>query len=87
VSLRIANDCLDDYPPSAQEVRPTNHAPVIIRSGQGEVSFDSLRWGFKKWTGKGVIVNARAETLQTKGMFSHLLTAGRCVISAGEYHE
>jgi putative SOS response-associated peptidase YedK len=85
--LCIANDSFDEYSPPTEEVFPTNHAPVIISGGQGAVSFENLSWGFKKWDGKGVIINARAETIQTKNMFSHLLTAGRCVVPAGEYYE
>ena len=87
VSLRISNDNFDNYSPSTEEVFPTNNAPVILAGGQGVVSFDNLRWGFKKWDGKGVIINAGAETIQTKNMFSRLLTAGRCVVPAGEYYE
>jgi putative SOS response-associated peptidase YedK len=85
--LSIANDSFYDYSPQAEEVFPSNNAPLIIGSGEGEVSFDNLRWGFKKWDGKGVIINARAETIQTKNMFSRLLAAGRCVVPAGEYYE
>jgi len=84
--LRIVNDNFEEFSPPP-EIFPTNHAPVILGSGQGAVSFDNLRWGFKKWDGKGVINNAREETIQTKDMFSRLLTAGRCVVPAGEYYE
>ena len=86
VSLRIANDSFDFASPNT-EVFPADRAPVITGQGHGEVSFENLRWGFKKWDGKGVIINARAETLKTKGMFSRLLTVGRCVVPAGEYYE
>ena len=90
VSLRILNDDFTDYvkPTGDGEIRPTNHAPVIISKGQGVVSFESLRWGFKKWDGKGApIINARSETLETVNMFAPLLQAGRCVAPAGEYYE
>jgi len=87
VSLRIANDDFLDYSRPPSEMFPTDHAPVITGHGQGTVSFESLKWGFKHWTGKGVIINARAETLQTKNMFKGLLNAGRCVVPANEYYE
>jgi putative SOS response-associated peptidase YedK len=88
VSLSIANDSFDGYSSSTDEVFPTNNTPVIIKSGQREVSFENLRWGFKKWDGKGSpIINARAETLQIKSMFKGLLAEGRCVVPAGEYYE
>lgn len=88
VSLRISNDDFQDISETAAtEIFPTHHAPVIIRDGDGAVSFENLRWGFKKWDGKGVIINARSETLETKDIFSRLLNAGRCVVPAGEYYE
>jgi putative SOS response-associated peptidase YedK len=90
-SVRIVKDDFESgYPDRpdipGMEVRPTNHAPVIL-SAQDGVSFENLRWGFKKWNGKGVIINARAETLNTKNTFSRHLETGRCVVPAGEYFE
>ena len=87
ISLRILNDELDDRPLYDGEVRPTNEAPVIIHQGTGVISLENLRWGFSKWDGKGVIINARVETLQVKPMFSKVLQIGRCVVPAGEYYE
>ena len=88
ISLRLANDDFANYTKSGDEVRPTNHAPVIISTGQGVVSFQDLRWGFTKWDGKGSpIINARVETIATKNMFAPLLITGRCVVPAGEYYE
>ena len=87
ISLRIINDDFTDHVQPTNEIRPTNHAPVIISQGQGAVSFQNLRWGFQKWDGKGVIINARGETLETKDIFAQLLKAGRCVVPAGEYYE
>jgi putative SOS response-associated peptidase YedK len=37
--------------------------------------------------GKGVIINARSESLASKGTFSGLLREGRCVVPAGGYYE
>jgi len=71
----------------ATEVYPTDHAPVILRQGCEAASFECLHWGFKKWDGQGVIINARSETLQTTRMFSGLLATRRCVVPACEYYE
>ncbi|MCL1883315.1 MAG: SOS response-associated peptidase [Defluviitaleaceae bacterium] len=87
VSLRLAHDDFEDYVRPDSEVFPTNHAPVLTKKTPGEVSFENLRWGFKKWDGKGVIINARAESLGTKNTFKGLLAAGRCVVPAREYYE
>ena len=85
VSLRIASDEMGLG--AGGEVFPTDVAPVIMGGLRSEVSFENLRWGFKKWDGKGVIINARSETLEEKSLFKRLLVAGRCVVPAGEYYE
>jgi putative SOS response-associated peptidase YedK len=85
-AMKIVKDDFEEYDQEGGEVFPTNHAPVITM-GQDGVSFENLRWGFKKWDGKGVIINARVETIQTKSMFAKHLIAGRCVVPAGEYFE
>jgi len=71
----------------ATETFPTNKAPVILRQRDDTMSLEILQWGFKKWDGKGVVINARVETLQTKSMFAKLLAARRCVVPASEYYE
>ena len=87
MSWRILNDDLDKRDTYDGEVRPTNTAPVIVPHGPKTVSIENLRWGFKKWDGQGVIINARVETLHQKAMFSKLLYTGRCVVPASVYYE
>jgi len=88
-SLQIAkDDFTGDYVKRGDEVRPTDHAPVIIWQGQGVVSFQDLRWGMKVWDGQAKpIINARVETLETTKTFAPLLTAGRCVVPTGHFFE
>jgi putative SOS response-associated peptidase YedK len=86
-SLRIVRDDFTDCDRPHGEVRPTDGAPVILGQGKGEVSLESLRWGFRRYNGKGVIINARSETLTEKSIFSACLAMGRCVVPAGEYYE
>ena len=86
LSLRIVKDEFEQYDKEPCEICPTDHAPVIIRNNEG-VSFESLKWGFTKWDGSGVIINARCETIETKSMFSTLTKAGRCVVPASEFFE
>ncbi|MCL2377873.1 MAG: SOS response-associated peptidase [Defluviitaleaceae bacterium] len=88
ISLGIINDDFLEYVKTDDEVRPTNHAPVITCLGNGTVSLQDMRWGFKKWDGKGgPVINARVETLTTKSMFAPLLKVGRMVVPANEYYE
>lgn len=86
ISLRIVKDEFTDYNEQGGEVYPTNSAPALVGTKHG-ISFESVKWGFKKWKGTGVIINARCETIRLKSTFSKLIEAGRCVIPAGEFFE
>jgi len=67
-------------------VRPTDTS-AIITHGKDGVSFESGKWGFTRWDGKGVIINARAETITQKNTFSKHVDEGRCVVPAGKFFE
>ena len=87
VSLRLARDELDNYEVTQQqEVFPTNHAPIVTSNGD-ELAFELGQFGFEKWDGKGVIINARSETIRERTMFKHLAGRGRCVVPASGYFE
>lgn len=86
LSLRIVKDEFTEYSEVANVICPTDRAPVIVKNEEG-ISFESVKWGFKKWNGPGVIINARCETIRIKNTFSRLIEAGRCVVPAGEFFE
>lgn len=86
LSLRIVKDDFLEYEQIPGETRPTDYAPVILKNEEG-ISFESVKWGFEKWDGSGVIINARCETIGIKSTFSKLIKAGRCVVPAGEFFE
>ena len=86
ISLRLVRDELEDYEARPGEVRPTDKSAIIANERDG-VAFESAKFGIKKWDGKGVIINARSETIKTTRTFSGLLDVGRCVVPAGEYYE
>lgn len=87
ISLRLSRDDLENYEASPGEVRPTDKSPIIAMNSDG-ISFESAKFGFKKWDGKGVIINARSDTLQKpNNMFSKIKNIGRCVVPAKEYYE
>ena len=86
ISLKLVRDDVGSYYTHTVEIRPTDKSPVITKEDDG-IAFENAKFGFKKWDGKGVIINARSETIQTKSMFSRLLTIGRCVVPANEYYE
>lgn len=64
------------------EIFPTNIAPVIVADGPA-----LMRWGFPKWDGKGVVINARSETAHEKNMFRKSLLERRCVIPTTGFYE
>lgn len=68
------------------EIFPTDKAPVLLRQ-QNETSPVAIKWGFPGFKGKGVIINARAETVEQKKIFRNCLQTGRCVISSTGFYE
>ena len=87
LSLRLASDDLREYAVEHQQaVFPTNKAPVVTSNGS-ETTFELGQFGFEKWNGEGVIINARAETIKEKSMFKQRIQQGRCVVPASGYYE
>ena len=68
------------------EIYPTNTAPVFVKSESG-YGAELMTWGFPKYQGSGVIINARAETASEKRTFSGALAARRCVIPSTGFYE
>ena len=68
---QIESDKLEqalDLPPiRTGDVRPTDYAATIaaIREGS-KIKYEQMRWGFTGFDGKGVLINARAETVTQK---------------------
>jgi putative SOS response-associated peptidase YedK len=86
LSLRLVRDDID-LPEGKTEVFPTDKAPIITSDSNG-AAFENVKWGFKKWDGKGAIINARSEGLRDKRMFSGLPpNASRCVVPAGSFFQ
>jgi len=65
------------------EIFPTDNAPVLASSMRPAL----MSWGLPGFTGKSVIINARAETVTEKPMFSHLIRSHRCVIPSTGFFE
>lgn len=66
-----------------KEIYPSNVVPIITQDRKLVLS----KWGFDKWDGKGIIINARSETLASSRFFSPHLKEGRCIIPAKGYFE
>ena len=68
------------------EVFPTNVAPVLI-SEDDKPHATLMKWGFPKWQGSGVIINARAETALERKTFHLPLIQKRCVVPTAGFFE
>nr|WP_122013395.1 SOS response-associated peptidase [Maliibacterium massiliense] len=68
------------------EIFPTNIAPVLALDGGGLAALPMV-WGFPHFSGKGVIINGKAETLLDKPMFRASALARRCAIPTTGFYE
>lgn len=68
------------------EVFPTNQVPILIEE-QRQISPVPSAWGFPKFDGKGVIINARAESAFEKRTFRDSLLNRRCIIPSTGFYE
>ena len=75
-----------DQPIRTGEIFPTNTAPVLIQNGT-VTEPEPLVWGFPKYPGSGVIINARAETAEEKKTFRDSLYRRRCMIPSTGFYE
>ncbi len=68
------------------EIYPTDLAPILIEK-EKEVSLVLSRWGYPKFDGKGVIINARVESIFDKRYFREDFLSRRCVIPSTGFYE
>lgn len=69
-----------------REILPTDYIPVVALNNSGNRHLGLVKWGFPGYQNKGVIINARAETLEEKPTFRRILN-NRCIIPASAYFE
>jgi putative SOS response-associated peptidase YedK len=66
------------------EIFPSNTVPILASNDPQPFL---MNWGFPRWDGKGVIINARAETAMKKKLFRSSLLTRRCVIPSTGFYE
>lgn len=70
------------------DVYPTNTIPVIHGSKEFKsIELSNMTWGFPKSKEKGLIINARCETVKEKITFSDSALERRCIIPASGFYE
>ncbi len=68
---------------SLNEVFPSQKTFVMNKDQQYKV----MRWGYAKWDSKGVVINARSETIKDSNFFNQDLKERRCIIKAKGFFE
>lgn len=71
---------------AAGEYRPSQKAPVIIEREE-KLILEKMQWGFPQYDGKGLLINARCESIEEKKTFRESVQRRRCVIPASGYYE
>ena len=82
----------DDLPVVGESVRlsgdihPSENA-FIIRNKADKLCGQICSWGYPSNGNKGLVINARAETLHEKSMFSEDIMKRRCLVPANGFYE
>jgi putative SOS response-associated peptidase YedK len=86
ISVRLSQSDNEITPKNDDQVFPTDVVPVILMSN-GQPAVQMVKWGFAKWDGKGVIINAKSENAASSRFFAPFINHYRCVIPAHGYYE
>ena len=71
-----------------RDVFPSENALVISASGrQGVLNAESMGWGFSNPVSKGLLANARSESITEKPTFRDSALTRRCAIPASGFYE
>mgnify|MGYP000912402755 FL=1 len=68
------------------DIHPSDEAPVLIAKGN-HVEAAWQRWGFPGFQGKGLVFNARSETVLEKNMFRNSILHRRSVVPCTWFYE
>lgn len=82
-SLRNAG--ISHYAP--RDIHPSDKALILTAAGNGSLQIREMRWGFARQGGRGLLINARAETAQERPTFRDSVLHRRCVIPAKHFYE
>ena len=66
------------------EIFPTDTVPLLTGT---KLTPTPAAWGFTGFGGKGILINARAETAAEKPAFAEAVRSGRCIVPATGYFE
>lgn len=69
------------------EAGPADVVPVICSNRAGKRAVFPMKWGFKGFSGKQLLLNARTETASVKPTFREAWESHRCIVPASWYFE
>lgn len=69
-----------------RDVVPNLSVPVIVME-EGKVVIKPMKWGFSRWDGKGNVINARVESVDSKPFFRESFLNSRCIIPSSGFYE
>lgn len=69
------------------EIFPSDAVPILLQDEEGTILPRLAKWGFPNLGNKGLIINARSETVCQKPMFRNALENRRCVIPSTGFYE
>ena len=68
------------------DIRPSQRA-AVIRGENKHLMADCMAWGFPRFDGKGLLINARAESAMERKTFRNSVQHRRCIIPAKSFYE
>lgn len=71
---------------SAGDICPAQKAAVLTKKGRS-LGLETMKWGFPQYQRKGLLINARAETVLERKMFRESVLHRRCIIPARHFYE
>ena len=70
----------------AGDIFPSQSA-FVIKNQNGHLTADRMAWGFPRFDGNGLLINARAESALERRTFRESVLHRRCVIPARGFYE
>ena len=77
---------IDDKTAGRGDVHPSDLA-LVLKTADGKMVSQILKWGYESPQRRGVIFNARAETVRERPMFRYDYESRRCIIPARKFYE
>ena len=68
------------------DIRPSQRA-AVIKGENKQLMADCMAWGFPRFDGKGLLINARAESAMERKTFRNSVQHRRCIIPAKSFYE